>query len=487
MASAAVGRQLVVSVINDTIGKLTRKEFPNALRGINHAANLIKSSLKDLGLNPSDFMMAGTIGDLDMRLPLLDEIEKKKFGHLEAGLLLDAASETFVEGQRVEREILLDYKKKDVNIFGYDSQARGTAESRKMIRSEAEQMGFDQLPADAKDPVEDVWLTDGGMGALSRTYRALHTMIRNEKGHDGVILSADVCFPMATNCAEDHGLKVNLVKTSDMPSQLINKEAINRYFSDGGQVPDIMLLTPAENPTAKSHEPENLRDVITSLKEKNPNTVFIFDMAYMSMIPQKRSQEIMQVIKDTGVYSQSIFTLSESKRLAQPGLRVGATIIPENKALQLAFQNDTIRNYSSFGWKTDVWFQVLNRMVTPRVLEDYNLLLRTRQFALLETLRDIDKSHTYFKNLDQLFVPGFHEEGDGTVEMDNPLYLYIELQDGISALEHVAKDLGIFGVPGSVFGDKHNHLRFSLGVTSLEQILKRSPETMGRLRVKLIT
>jgi len=181
-----------------------------------------------------------------------------------------------------------------------------------------------------------------------------------------------------------------------------------------------------------------------------------------------------------------MFALSESKHFAQPALRMGAVIVPDNKSLQTAMQSDTIRNYSSFGYKTDIWFQVLNKMVTPETLAEYNLLLRTRQYALLEVLRDLDLTHKYFKNLDTLSVPGFHNEGDGTIEMDNPLYLYIELQEGISALKDVAKDLGIFGVRGSVFGNQYNHMRFSLGVVSLEQILKRSQQTMSRLKDTLV-
>lgn len=477
---AEKGTQIVSSIVDETIRKLEAKEFPNALRGINHAANQIKLGLTNEGLNPDDFIMAGTIGDLDMRLSSNDEIEKKRFGQLEARLLLDPSSELFEQAQRTEREILIEYRR-ELNIYGYDSVARGTKISREYIRKEAGEMGIN-----TKD-IDDVWLTDGGMGALARIYRGLHTMVKNEKGRDAIMLSPEVCFPMATNCATDHGLQVEFVQTGDMPGQQINKQAVERYFANNGKIPDVVLLTPAENPTAKSYEPNNLREVILLLKEKNPDAVFIFDMAYMAMIPKKRSEEIMQVIKETNAYSQSIFALSESKHYAQPALRVGAIVVPDNKFLQTAMQDDTIRNYSSYGYKTDVWFQVLNKMIKPETLAEYNLLLRTRQYALLEVLRDLDPSHKYFKNLDTLSVPGFHDEGDGTVEMDNPLYLYIELQEGISALKDVAKDLGIFGVPGSVFGDEYNHMRFSLGVVSLEQILKRSPETMKRLKDTIIS
>lgn len=476
---AEQGRQIVSSIVDETIRKLDANEFPNALRGINHAANEIKQTLVNEKLNPDDFIMAGTIGDLDMRLSTSDEIEKKRFGQLESGLLLDPSSELFAQAQQTEREILIEYHK-ELNIYGYDSVARGTKASREYIRKEADDMGVI-----TKD-VDDVWLTDGGMGALARIYRGLHTMIKNEKGRDAIMLSPEVCFPMATNCATDHGLQVEFVQTGDMPGQQINKQAIERYFTNDGKVPDVVLLTPAENPTAKSYEPNNLREVILLLKEKNPDAIFVFDMAYMAMIPKKRSEEIVQVIKETGAYSQSIFALSESKHFAEPALRLGAMIVPDNKSLRTAMQDDTIRNYSSFGYKTDIWFQVLNRMITPETLAEYNLLLRTRQYALLEVLRDLDPTHKYFKNLDTLSVPGFHNEGDGTIEMDNPLYLYIELQEGISALKDVAKDLGIFGVPGSVFGDQYNHMRFSLGVVSLEQILKRSQQTMSRLKDTLV-
>lgn len=473
------GKQIVSSVIGDTVHKLATNQFPNALRGINHAANQIKSSLIKEGLDPDDFMMAGTIGDVDMRLPNKDALERNRFGHLEAGLLLDATSELFIEGQRVERELLTHYRE-SMNMFGYDPIARGTKESRELIRDEALSMGIET------DSVDAVWLTDGGMGALARIYRSLHSFYKKSEGKDAILLSPQVCFPMATNCATDHGLQVDLVKTGDMPGQQINKQSLIRYFADGGRIPDIMLLTPAENPTAKSYEPQNLREVLTLLREKNPAMVFIFDMAYMAMIPPQRSRELMDIMKETGVYTQSIFALSESKHYAEPALRLGATIIPENKMLQEAFQNDTIRNYSSFGWKTDIWFQVLNRVVTQEVLDDYTLLLRTRQHALLEVLKDLDPHSRYFKNLNTLSVPGFHDLNDGTIEMDNPLYLYIELQEGISALSDVAQDLGIFGVPGSVFGDTYNHMRFSLGVVSLTQILKRSPQTMSRLKDTIV-
>ncbi len=475
------GRQIVSSIVDETIRKLDANEFPNALRGINHAANQIKLGLTNEGLNPNDFIMAGTIGDLDMRLSEKDEIEKKRFARLRAELLLNPSHVMYQEGQRLQAEIENGYIARDINIYGYDPQARGTKESREFVRTEGEAMGIT-----TKD-VDDVWLTDGGMGALARIYRGLHTMVKNEKGRDAIMLSPEVSFPMATNCAMDSGMQVEFVKTGDMPGQQINKQAIERYFANDGKIPDVILLTPAENPTAKSYEPDNLREVITLLKEKNPDAVFIFDMAYMAMIPRKRSEEILQVIKETGAYTQSMFALSESKHFAQPALRMGAVIVPENKSLQTAMQSDTIRSYSSFGYRTDIWFQVLNRMVTPETLAEYNLLLRTRQYALLEVLRDLDPAHKYFKNLDTLSVPGFHDKEDGTIEMDNPLYLYIELQEGISALKDVAKDLGIFGVPGSVFGDEYNHMRFSLGVVSLEQILKRSPETMKRLRDTIIS
>lgn len=468
-AQRELGKTIVRGIIDDTIANLHAGKYPNALRGINQAATAIKQTLRDEGLEPRDFIMAGTIGDIDMRLPIRDPLERARFGHLEAEMGLDPKSETFRQAQEEERNILTKYQEGAGSIFGYDGDARGTQESRNIFRKEAEGLGL------ATESSGNVWLGEGGMGILTRAFRTLGNAYRRD-GKNALMLSPSVCFSMATNSAKDNGLDVAYVETSDTKHQLVNARSVERYFAEGGRIPDVMLLTPAENPAARSHEPETMRGVITALQEKNPQITFIFDMAYMSMIPNERAQEIMQVINETGAAQQAIFSFSQSKRLGEPRLRVGAAII-NNKDLGVLYQNDTIRNMSSFSWKPDVWYQVLNRIVTPETLEQFNSLLRLRQQTLLQVLRDLDPGGNYFSDLDTIAIPGFEKANPDAVLQDNPLYLYVQLKDGVSALEHVAKDWGIFGIPGNVFGDSRNHMRFSLGVVSLSEILGRSPNS----------
>ncbi len=463
-ARQEAGRQIVSRIVDATIDKLHTGQFPNALRGINQAANEIKQELKANNLPPGEFIMAGTIGDIDARLPKDDPLERDRYGFLEGAMLLDAESPEFEQAQAEERKILTDYRRRGINLFGYQPDARGTAESRNIFRKEAQAIGLDT------DSPQNVWMGDGGMGILSRSFRTIANMIQDRDKRKATLLSPSVCFSMATNSAGDNGLEVAYVETSDAPHQLLNKASLERYFSQGGPVPDAALITPAENPAARSHEPETLREVITALRQKNPHITFIFDMAYMSMIPRERARDIMRIINETGAADQGIFSFSESKRLGQPALRVGAAVI-RNRDLAAAFQTDTIRNYSSFSWKTDVWFQILDRLVSEETLDQYTALLRERQQALLEVLRQLDPAGNYFADLDSISIPGY--ETDGTIPQDNPLYLYVQLKEGISALDHVAKDLGIFGIPGDVFGDKRNHMRFSLGVVSLSDIRNR--------------
>lgn len=462
------GKRIVGDIIDATILKLQRGQYPNALRGINHAANEIQATLAKNGLPPGEFIMAGTIGDINPTLMAKDPLEAPRYGRLEADMIMDPSSPEFARAQETERQILADYRERGINMFGYDSDARGTPESRELFRKEAQAIGLQT------ESVEQVWLGDGGMGILPRAFRTLHNM-HKAQGRNGILLSPSVCFSMATNSAADNGLDVAYVETSDAPHQVINSAALEKYFQGGGMVPDVALLTPTENPAARSHEPETLRGVITLLKAKNPNITFLFDMAYMSMIPRQRAREIMNVINETGAADQAIFAFSESKRLGEPRLRAGAAII-RNKQLGALFQKDTIRNYSSYSWRPDVWLQVLDRELPEATLEEFNSLLRERQQALLEVLRRLDPAGAYFTDLDRICIPGYGKINPEAVEQDNPLYLYVQLREGVSALENVAKDLGIFGIPGDVFGDSRSHMRFSLGVVSLSDIRARIPE-----------
>jgi len=469
-------------------------EYPNKLRAIEAGIQGISADIRDMGLQPSDYVLGGIVGDV---APATFTAEaamggqfERQFADLADKLTLDPEGFTYAQMQREERNILIGYKHEGRFMTRYDVSARGTPESRDIIRNEMQAIGL------ATDNADEVWMTDGGMGALTRTFRALGNHIRRTEEREPVILSQSVCFRMATNAASDNGLRVQYAMTSDQPHQELSEEVIDRYLAQGQPVPDMMLLTPADNPTARSSDPHNLERVIRRAQGLNPGMVFVFDMAYMSMIPRDKAQAIMKVISDTGADRQAVFAVSESKHYASPGSRIGATVIkrqglhlpdgtgpdgqPRTKSLGDIFQFDTIRNYPGFSAVNDVRFQALHRVIPPESFDRFAALLRQRQEALLEVLRDLDPNGLYFAGLDDVRVPGYGDGGDATETQDNPLYLYLRLRPGVSVLDVVARKLHIFGVPGSVFGDNDDHIRISLGVVSTDEILKRSPATQQR-------
>jgi len=368
----------------------------------------------------------------------------------------------------------LKIKSKKRGVYGtrYDVEARGTRDARNLIRREMVAIGLNT------DSEEQVWMAHGEMEALGRSFRALSNFFKRQKGKEAVLWSPSVCFTVANNAASDNGLIVEYIPTSDLLHQEITAERIQTFLDERAKTPDIMFITPGDNPRACSYNAENLRQVLLKMKEINPEIVFIFDMAYMSMIPVEKAKALIAVIQETGVDQRAIFAISESKRLARPGTRIGAAVI-FNEELKKVFQADTIRNYPGFSGEVDVLFRALSYIIPPETIAAYISMLRQRQQALLEVLRDLNPEGQYFKNLDLISVPGYSKINAEVLKQDVPLYLWVELQEGVSPFE-IIKKLGIVGVPGSVFGDTGNHMRFSLGVVSTADILRKSPKTLAR-------
>ncbi|MFN4213055.1 MAG: pyridoxal phosphate-dependent aminotransferase [Microgenomates group bacterium] len=348
----------------------------------------------------------------------------------------------------------------------YDPSARGLPESKKLIADEAKALGIDASE-------ENVWMADGGMGGLVRTFRGLANHLKNEGVSNPTIVVSSPCFTMARNVAQDNGLTIIDIDSSDLPRQELTPERLGQTLN--GQIPNIILITPSDNPTARSLDPENLKALIEKFLELNPDGYFIFDMAYISMIPPEKVQAIINVIKESGAYQRAIFAFSESKKYAIPGIRVGAAVIP-NKKLGNIFQADTIRNYPTYSKTIDFEFQARAQLVSQESLEKYLQLLRQRQQTLLDVLRALDPNKEIFEGLKDIAIPGYEGKSpQATTIQDVPLYLWVKLKPGVSAWDLIEK-LGIIGVPGEVFGDEGNHMRFSLGVISTSDILNLLPE-----------
>lgn len=445
--------------------------LPNKVRAMNECVNRLVEKLSHEGIVDRNlFPMPATIGDIDpWEIGFNSKREfdpfEEKYRDLPGRLGLDAESPNYLRFQEKDREIRMNYKNAGVALTRYNGEGgKGTPEVRSIVAREAEQIGLDAGP-------DDVWMGYGGGDLLERAARSINVNRMNRFGHQATLLTPSTGFSMAVEAIKDDGVKVQYLDNSDLPRNELTAERLDRYFEEGGMNPDMVLLTPANNPNAELYEPDTLREFINKMTEKSPETIYIFDMAYMWMIDRTKAINIMQVIHETGADQKAMFVNSLSKKAARPGSRIGSIVIP-NKELGAIFHRDNMRHVATWSGDLDVLYQTIDALVDDRDYRDLAEVLTQRQQAMIDVLSDLDPGHKYFKNLD-------------AAGRDVPLYLWIELQDGITAFD-VLKDLNIGANPSEVFGPDdgfgvvRNHIRLSTGFLSTQDILLRSPSTLKK-------
>ncbi len=529
-------QQLNKGVIHKYYQGILQGKFPNPLRAMEDCAQEMAMILKKNKFPDTFSPLVATIGDvsspgfnrkldpeereeireqslssgeeIDFKLFIRDPFESEFSGvandlGLYPGAKFFGKESKFVKILKRYRRIFEDAEKwGKTSLLRYETSGRGSIGSRNLFAEQAKSLGI-EVESD------DVWLTEGGMGALNRLGISINSFFKNPTDpkmapRKARLLAPLPCFTMVPKAQKELGLDVSYISAQDLPDQELDGQRIDRYFEEqaelanvyGGKmdyVPDIMYLIPADNPTSRSVDPEKLRSVILRAREVNPEMVFFFDMAYMKLIPKKKAEAIITVIKETGAIDHAAFAFSDSKRLGQPGSRFGAIVIPKNSSVyekQLGTGNGRIQETTRTinpGWsvQTDVMYQAVNKFVGEKDVEGYKNLLRQRQTALLEVLKELDPTGKYFKNLDRIHIPLDEDSKapEGAVSQDVPLYLWVEVnkEDGdfLKKCFDIISDLNIVGVPGTVFGD-NGHMRFSVGVISTLDILKKSDKVMRR-------
>jgi aspartate/methionine/tyrosine aminotransferase len=503
MSSELQPAERASQIITTSVDAFVRDKLPqapNKLRAVNLCLIELFSKLHDARLGREFYPLQGTIGDID---PWeigtdfngeLDPFEQGRFSNLTERLGLNPMPGGVVYGRVTQRqqEVAQGYVEKrkatgmptHVPSRYYPEGGRGTEEARAVMAKEGEQIGL-------KAEVGDIWMGYGGMNVIQRTVRAITTHFETKLDpmdrRKPVLLSPTVGFNMATNSAKQNGPEVDYVVTSDLPNNELTAARLETHFERGGTIPDMMLLTPANNPTAQSSNPEILRGVINTMIEKNKGIIFIFDMAYMWTIPREKAMQIMEVLKETGADQRAVFIVSESKRMGRPGTRIAGAIIKDEALkqyldLHTVMQADTMSNEPSWSGELDTYYQAVSdeSIIPESTFDDLSALLRQRQRAFLEVIKDIDPNHEYFdQEIERIVIPGDGNERQGDfIEQDIPLYLWLKLKEGVNTFD-VLKKLGIGGAPSEVFGPEHGdsdttHLRLSMGFVSTSDILSKS-------------
>lgn len=541
--SSLAARELTHPIILEYYEGLISGKYPNPVRAMEDCA---KDMIKALAKFPKIFHpLVATIGDVDYlgnnrkvskkeKKEIIKQAEvtgeelsirfpngKDRFEDEFADLANEMAlftGETYKGENSNFTKVMEEYQRifnqnvrNGKNLFRYETSGRGSDESKNLFANQAISIGLDSIDGN------DVWLTDGGMGALNRLGISFNSFFRNTRGRKALILAPVPCFTMTMNAQRELGLYTSYLSTEDLPNQELTGARLERYYEEAemyskddfnkNYIPDILYLTPADNPTSRSVDPDKLRSVIQVALKHNPQTIFYFDMAYIKLISEKKAKDIIQVIKDEGAIEHSVFAFSDAKRTGQPASRFGAIIVPKETKLygkQIGGKDGRLQETTrminpGFSIETDVMYQAMNNVINretknhPEIVTNkFRKLLKQRQQALLEVLQDLDPNGELFKNLDRIFVPknDIDIPPNNAIVQDVPLYLWLEVNHDPDKKEFLKKcfeiieKLNIVGVPGTVFKDG-NHMRFSLGVVSTLDILKKSQNVMNRWVKKL--
>lgn len=541
--SAGAARELTHPIIVEFYDGLMSGKYPNPIRAMEDCA---KAMIKKLDKFPKIlYPLVATIGDvrnlgffrkvsqkekeeiikqaelsgepISIKFPDKKDQFESEFADLAnemalfTGKTYKGEKSNFTKVMEEYQRIFNKSNQKGKDLFQYETSGRGSDESKDLFAKQAQSIGLDDIDGN------DVWLTDGGMGALNRLGISLNSFFKSTRGREALVLAPAPCFTMAMNAQRELGLYTSYVSTEDLSNQELTGERLERYYEEAEAfsrddlknnfIPDILYITPADNPTSRSVDPEKLRSVIQVALKHKPQTIFYFDMAYMKLISEKKAKEIIQVIKEEGAMEHSVFAFSDAKRTGQPASRFGAIVIPKEAKLygkNIGGKDGRIQETTriinpGYSLETDVMYQAFNNVINnntdnhPEIVTNkYRKLLKQRQQALLDVLRDLDPDGKLFKNLDKVFIPktdDYVSPADAIVQ-DVPLYLWLEVNHDPDKKEFLKKcfdiieELNIVGVPGTVFKDG-NHMRFSLGVVSTLDILKKSPKTMKKWADKL--
>lgn len=500
--SPARRAKIITSEFVDAFVKQDLPKAPNKLRAVNQCILGLQDKLFAERLGREFFPLQATIGDIDPYAIGLtmegtpDIYELGRFANLSDRLGLDpeGVTGTYDAITRKKKEIEQEYKHKrllagkpiHVPSRYYPEGGRGTEEARALMTKELAQLGIN-----AKK--EDVWMGYGGMDIIQRTTRALSTFMIREKGRKPLLLSPSVGFTMAISSAEKNGVDITYVPTSDLLNDELTSDRLITYFAQGGKVPDLMMVTPANNPTAQSSDPDKLRSVLQTMMQVNNDVVFMFDMAYMWTIPREKALAIMNVLKETGADKRAVFIVSESKKMGRPGTRIAAAVVNDEAIrdsvnLHGIMYADTMGNEPSFSGELDTLYQALSdeTIIPDSTFDDLSALFQQRKRAFLDVLKEIDKDRRFFDDeIERVVVPGDEKPRlPDSIVQDIPLYLWLKLKKGVTAFD-VLKELGIGGAPSEVFGPEggdydSTHLRLSMGFLSTSDILCKSKTVLNQ-------
>jgi aspartate/methionine/tyrosine aminotransferase len=301
-------------------------------------------------------------------------------------------------------------------------------------------------------PVEQVFLSLGGINGMDRTIRSLPRFFSGQ-GLRCVFGFPAPGFAIAKWQAEATGIRVSLIETAEEADYKLTPAQLRQVLL---KEPDlrVLYLTVTNNPTAYSYSPAELTALFHVITADRPELIVLADLAYIGTADPKMDKARMQTFIDPHVFEQTVFISSLSKTFTLTGDRFGWVAFGTRKmadAMSLAWNN--ISAGLPREWQLSFMAHLELIQERPELVAQLRKLYSLRRKRLIAQLTKLNADYHLFDEVGR-------DEGGG-------VYNWCKFKEGEDAFTLFEKT-GIAGVPGSAFGYSNRFVRFSVGIVPSE-------------------
>ena len=403
---------------------------------------------KEIGLDNPPILNL-TLGDVNLQKEMEPEFADVPYRMGLTGPKLRQIQERANAYENIMREASINYPEYDVRALGWEAL-------RNRHRDYLNRFGLQgyvenyQVTADGPR-IDGSALSYAGSDGLELAYKIARSVLKEEsQDQNPAILFPTPGFMMVKDIADGIGIHTKELKTSPENQFLPDPEELELYLNLAeNQDVKIFVLTPINNPASYIAEASYISRLLSVLEKHG--ILLINDLAYLGTGNEKLNRELGEALNG---YKRRIDVLPDTKFFGVPGLRCGSIFTPDEKIAAL-FEPEAKKQRLAMSYPMQFRAMAMWDFVKDEDLQRLKDLYYHRQQKFRQLLGDRT-------DLFQL------EQTQATQGRDGALYLWVPLQESVSAVD-VIKQTGLFGTPAGAFylgdtGQKVNYIRFALGV-----------------------
>lgn len=427
-----------------------RAEYASQYRDrISHGE--VKNGIRALAIMARECDKAGgqvlnlTIGDIDWRSMKTDYPELvDRLGLDPNGSFRESIDKYVMNLRRQFADPVND------SIWSYQPEAVGLPALRAEFATFINSFGFDYK-------TEETVLSAGSLPGLDSLLGIIQFKAKQENKQAQLVFP-NPAFSVVKAQAIRRGFTVYDLKTSSENGFCPAAADLTKLLSEANDDRALLYLTPVNNPTSTTYDPEKFKSVMVEFHRLRPQGKIILDLAYVEMIPERKLGQLLACTSDQSLIGNIVVTTSMSKLFGEPRLRMAALYTRDAEILkELKTHWQTV--FASISGPAELEALARFRMVPKEVRQELYAVLRQRQDKVLDIFRLLNAERQHRGKPDLIDMTRIYRE--------IPMYIYAGLEDGDTL--DLFTETGILGVPGEVFGDsaENRMVRIAVGMKDL--------------------